>query len=103
MELPPVYSARLGGVPGVADVRSRRRSASTSDYRGIFAFRSVHENEMLSLFEARRPVEFEGMVDGEPRRLMVTLMTLDPVSGIAFFEGSADSAGAQPQTGVQAG
>ena len=98
-----MYAARLGSVTGVADVRSRRRNATTSDYRGIFAFRAQHESEMLSLFEARQPVEFEGALDGEPGRLMVTLLSLDPVSGIAFFEGSIDSAGALPQTSSQAG
>ena len=98
-----MYAARLGGVTGVADVRSRRRNATTLDYRGIFAFRAQHESEMRSLFEARQSVEFEGVVEGEQHRLMVTLLTLDAVSGIAFFEGSADSAESYPRASPQAG
>jgi hypothetical protein len=98
-----MYAAHLGGVPGVADVRSRRRTPSTSDYRGIFAFRPEHENEMVRLFDARQPVDFEGVVDDEPRRLTVTLVSVDPVSGIAFFEGYGESADAQRRTSPQAG
>jgi len=98
-----MYAARLGGISGVADVRSRRRSPTISEYRGLFAFRSEHENDMLSLFEARRPVEFEGVVDGEKLRLTVTLISLDPVSGIAFFEGSGESADEFRQTSPHAG
>jgi hypothetical protein len=98
-----MYAARLGGVPGVADVRSRRRTPSSLDCRGIFAFRPEHEDEMVQLFEARQPVEFEGVVDDEPRRLMVTLITVDQVSGIAFFEGYGESAEAHRRTSPQAG
>jgi hypothetical protein len=98
-----MYAARLGGVTGVADLRARRRSPSTFDCRGVFAFRPQHENEMLRLFGARQPVEFEGVVEGEPTRLMVTLVSLDSVSGVAFFEGSGESTGAFGQMSSETG
>ncbi len=98
-----MYAARLGAVSGVADVRTRRRNPTTVDFRGLFAFRSANEREMIQAFEAGQRVEFEGVVEGEKVRAMVTLVSLDRVSGTAFFEGSAESAETDRKTSSQAG
>ena len=47
---------------------------------------------MMQLFEARTLVELDSVVEGEPRRLRVRLMSLAVENGTAFFEGSAEAA-----------
>jgi hypothetical protein len=88
-----MHAASLAGLPGAGDVRSRRATASTLDYRGTFAFRREDENTIAALVHANQLVDFEGFVDGERKRLKVRLMFVATESGTVFFEASDDGLG----------
>ena len=83
--------ATLGGIPGAGAARSRRRDQQREDWRGTFAFRAEHEPAVAALVREGRPVVYEGVVDGEPRRVRVVVLSLVPTAGTAFFEGSGEA------------
>lgn len=83
-------SATLGGIPGAGSAKSRRRSQEQQDWRGTFAFRAEHDHAIVKLFDARRPIVYEGLVDGEVRKLEVRLTSFALQAGLAFFEGSGE-------------
>ena len=79
--------ATLAGIPGAAEVRSRRRSELTREYRGTFAFRKQHEPAIVRLYESRERVEFEGRFDGVRTRLDVVVTDVELEIGFVFFQG----------------
>ena len=82
--------ATLGDIPGAGQASSRRRDRGRQDWRGTFAFGAEHDAAVEQLLEARQPVIFEGMVDGERRKLEVRVTSLTRRAGLAFFEGSGE-------------
>ena len=82
--------ADLGGIPGAGAARSRRRDVKQLDCRGTFAFRAEHEGAIAALVRSGRPVMYRGAVDGEHRSLEVRVLSVVPMAGIAFFEGSGE-------------
>ena len=82
--------ATLGAIPGAGSAKSRRRNRDQQDWRGTFAFRRQHDQAVVDLFEARKPVVFEGLVDGELRKLEVRITSFTLRAGLAFFEGSGE-------------
>lgn len=83
-----MHGATLGGIPGAGSAKSRRRDQEQRDWRGTFAFRAEHDAAVVQLFNARQPVIYEGLVDGERRTLEVRLTSYTLQAGLAFFEGS---------------
>ncbi len=81
--------AHLGSVRGAATVWIRK-SAEGSDHRGSFWFRTEHEEEIQRLVKAGAPVELVGWVAGERRFLTTRLVSADPGTGLALFEGSGE-------------
>lgn len=79
--------AALDDIVGAGEVRARRRNETEREYRGVFAFPREHETRLVELLAAREPVEYQGMIDGEPRRLRVRLTDLSVTSGMAYFQG----------------
>lgn len=79
--------AALDDIVGAGEVRVRRRNETECEYRGVFAFALEHEARLVELLAAREPVEYQGMIDGEPRRLRVRLTDLSVTSGMAYFQG----------------
>lgn len=82
--------ATLGGIPGAAFAKSRRRDQRQQDWRGTFAFRAEHEQAVCDLIRDGRPVVYEGAIDGEHRSVEVRVLSSVPVAGMAFFEGSGE-------------
>ena len=82
--------ATLGGIPGAAFAKSRRRDQWQQDWRGTFAFRAEHEHAVRNLVRDGEPVVYDGTIDGEPRRVEVRVLSSIPVAGMAFFEGSGE-------------
>lgn len=79
--------ATLAGIPGAAEVRSRRRSELTREYRGTFAFRKQHEAAIIRIYQERERVEFEGPLEGGRTRLAVVLTDVELEIGFVFFQG----------------
>lgn len=79
--------AALDDIAGAGEVRVRRRNETEREYRGVFAFAREHEARLVELLGAREPVEYQGLIDGEPRRLRVRLTDLSLTSGMAYFQG----------------
>ena len=82
--------ATLGNIPGAGAAKSRRRDRLQQDWRGTFAFRAEHEDSVAALVRDGRPVVYDGVVDGELRSIAVTVLSIIPVAGMAFFEGSGE-------------
>ena len=82
--------ATLGGVPGAGEAVLRRRGPTSSAHRGTFWFKAEHQGEMVRLFDMRAPIEFEGLVDGQRRKIKTTLTSLSVEIGVAFLEGSGE-------------
>lgn len=78
--------ATLGDVPGAGEVRSRRRGETDREHRGVFAFRRAHEEAIVELLESREAVEYQGVVEGERRRMKVIVTDLAPDMGLAYFQ-----------------
>jgi hypothetical protein len=81
--------ARLGGVSGAAMVWVRRSSAG-SEHRGSFWFRAGQNDEIQDLLLANSPVELVGWVSGEWRHFTTRLVSADPNTGLAVFEGPGE-------------
>ena len=82
-----MHPSRLDGIRGAGEIRSRRRSEVEVEFRGVFAFRKEHEATLVELLASRKPVEFEGVIDGERRLLQVRLTDIALVTGLAYFQG----------------
>jgi len=94
--------ARLGSVWGVATVYVRR-NAEVAEHRGSFWFRAEHDEEIRRLLKAGTPVELVGLVAGERRHLTTRLVSADPGTGLAIFEGSGEPTLAVEQRSDAAG
>lgn len=81
--------AQLGSVRGVATVWIRK-NAEGSDHRGSFWFRGEHEEEIQRLVKAGAPVELVGWIADKRRCLTTRLVSADPGTGLALFEGSGE-------------
>jgi hypothetical protein len=77
--------AKLGGVSGAAQVRSRRRSNSAVEYRGTFVSTREHDGTLSGFLETREKVEFQGVIDGERATLRVIVTDVSPITGMVFF------------------
>lgn len=82
-----MHPATLAGIPGAAEVRSRRRNELTREYRGTFAFRKQHEADFVRIYESRERVTFEGRFEGERTKLDVVVTDLQLEIGFVFFQG----------------
>lgn len=82
-----MHPATLAGIPGAAELRSRRRNELTREFRGTFAFRKQHEAELIRIYESRERVAFEGPFEGGRTRLEVILTDLELEIGFVFFQG----------------
>jgi hypothetical protein len=67
-----------------------RRNSDGPEHRGSFWFRSDQDAEILQLLNAGVPVELVGWVTGEWRHLATKLVSVDPHTGIAVFEGPGE-------------
>ena len=76
----------MGGVRGSADLNFRYRSRGVREWRGTFAFHLDDEPRIARLTETRIPVIFEGLIDGEAKRLEVMVTDMQPEQGLAHFE-----------------
>lgn len=85
--------ATLGGLPGAGELRSRRRSEASREYRGVFAFKREHESTFLEWVSSREAIEYAGVIDEERRCLKVKLTDLSRTSGMAYFEGLGEPYG----------
>lgn len=90
--------ATLNGIPGAGEVRSRRRSETSREYRGVFAFPREHEAALVELLASRETVEYEGVIDGELRRLKVRVTDVARSSGVAAFQGLGEPYGGAEET-----
>jgi hypothetical protein len=84
-----LHEARLGGVRGSADLRCRRRNPSTRQWRGTFVFEPQDEPTIAELVEEHRRTTYEALIDGQQKKLAVTVTSFSPI-GVAFFEGSGE-------------
>ena len=84
-----LQQATLGGVKGAADLKWRQRDAENREWRGTFVFRKEDEPVIAQLVDGHAGAVYESVIDGEKKRLRVTLSTFSPI-GLAFFEGSGN-------------
>lgn len=82
--------ATLGGLPGAGEAKSRRRNESRLEWRGTFVFPAEHESAVVELEESRRPVVFDGLMDGERSKIEVRVTFVMPEAGMAYFEGAGE-------------
>ena len=85
-----MHPSRLDGIHGAGEVRCRRRSETTLEFRGVFAFRKEHEAALVDLLASQKAVEFAGIINGERRLLQVRLTDMSLVTGLAYFQGLGD-------------
>ena len=81
-----MHGAKLGGIPGAGDVRSRRGFEGVREYRGTFVSRRENDEALRRLMETRERVEFEGLVDGERKTLRVIVTDVSPETAMVFFQ-----------------
>ncbi len=78
--------AVLGGVSGAAQLTFRYRGQGVREWRGTFAFQFQEEPAVARLATNRIPATFEGMIDGEPKRMEVIVTDVQSSQGLAHFE-----------------
>ena len=78
--------AKLGGIPGAAEVRSRRRSESIREYRGTFVATRENDAKLVHFLKSRERIHFEGVVDGQLATLTVIVTDVSPATGMVFFQ-----------------
>lgn len=61
--------ATLAGIPGAGEVRARRLSEESREYRGVFAFGREHESRLAELLASRETVEYVGEIAGSGNAL----------------------------------
>jgi hypothetical protein len=82
--------ATLGGVRGAGEVWSRRPAEGQAEWRGTFGFKEADEEAMVALEAARTLIAYEGLFDGERRRIEVRVTAVMRGLGLAFFEGTGE-------------